>query len=379
MDFALDGTAIAVRDVAEDVFARRQPDWESRFGGHDPETAGASRGGFEADGWQALVDAGLLALPLPAALDGDEVDESGLLPLFRRMGRAAAVTPALGSLTAALVFAKADPQTGEGSVWSRFGSSLTGGSWVSIAIGEHGDALTATPRTSVRDGRLTGTKVGVLHADGASLFLVAADAGVVAVSPDAEGVAIARTPTSSGWGEYRVTFDDVPVDDADIVVRDLAVLRDRYRLALCAYADGLVAGATRLTADHVSTREQFGKPIALFQAVGQQLADIYVVGRSMELATTAAAWRLSEGLDAATDLAIAAYWLAEEIPPTTRTMTHLHGGIGVDITYPLHRYFSLTKDLARLVGGAHVRLDELADITDVPADDTRIAEVPDVH
>lgn len=379
MDFALDGTAIAVRDVAEDVFARRQPDWESRFGGHDPETTGATRGGFEADGWQALVDAGLLALPLPAALDGDEVDESGLLPLFRRMGRAAAVTPALGSLTAALVFAKADPQTGEGSVWSRFGSSLTGGSWVSIAIGEHGDALTATPRTSVRDGRLTGTKVGVLHADGASLFLVAADVGVVAVSPDAEGVAIARTPTSSGWGEYTVTFDDVPVDDADIVVRDLAVLRDRYRLALCAYADGLVAGATRLTADHVSTREQFGKPIALFQAVGQQLADIYVVGRSMELATTAAAWRLSEGLDAATDLAIAAYWLAEEIPPTTRTMTHLHGGIGVDITYPLHRYFSLTKDLARLVGGAHVRLDELADITDVPADDTRIAEVPDVH
>ncbi|AFR51365.1 acyl-CoA dehydrogenase family protein [Gordonia sp. KTR9] len=379
MDFALDGTAIAVRDVAEDVFARRQPDWESTFGGRDSDGTGTTRGGFEADGWQALVDAGLLALPLPAALDGDDVDESGLLPLFRRMGRAAAVTPALGSLTAALVFAKADAQTGEGSAWSRFGGSLTGGSWVSVAIGEHGDALTATPRTSVRDGRLTGTKVGVLHADGASLFLVAADAGVVAVSPGADGVAVTRTPTSSGWGEYTVTFDDVPVDDADIVVRDLAILRDRYRLALCAYADGLVAGATRLTADHVSTREQFGKPIALFQAVGQQLADIYVVGRSMELATTAAAWRLSEGLDASTDLAIAAYWLAEEIPPTTRTMTHLHGGIGVDITYPLHRYFSLTKDLARLVGGAHVRLDELADITDVPADDTRIAEVPDVH
>ncbi|MFE0747620.1 acyl-CoA dehydrogenase family protein [Gordonia sp. NPDC058843] len=379
MDFALDGTAIAVRDVAEDVFARRQPDWESTFGGHDPGGTDATRGGFEAEGWQALVDAGLLALPLPAALDGDDVDESGLLPLFRRMGRAASVTPALGSLTAALVFGRADAQSGEGSVWSRFGRSLTGGSWVSVAIGEHGDALTATPRTSVRDGRLSGTKVGVLHADGAALFLVAADAGVVAVSPDADGVRVTRTPTSSGWGEYTVTFDDVAVDDADIVVRDLAILRDRYRLALCAYADGLVAGATRLTADHVSTREQFGKPIALFQAVGQQLADIYVVGRSMELATTAAAWRLSEGLDATTDLAIAAYWLAEEIPPTTRTMTHLHGGIGVDITYPLHRYFSLTKDLARLVGGAHVRLDELADITDVPTDDTRIAEVPDVH
>ena len=62
MDFALDGTAIAVRDVAEDVFARRQPDWESTFGGrHSGGTAAAeqeaTRGGFEADGWQALVDA----------------------------------------------------------------------------------------------------------------------------------------------------------------------------------------------------------------------------------------------------------------------------------------------------------------------------------
>ncbi|TYQ10256.1 UNVERIFIED_ORG: hypothetical protein L601_002600000190 [Gordonia westfalica J30] len=370
MDFALDGTAIAVRDVAEDVFARRQPDWESTFGRRDSGGSGAGDqvGGFDAETWQALVDAGLLALPLPAHHDGDEVDESGLLPLFRRMGRAAAVTPALGTLTAALVFAKA---AGDGAdVWSRWPGSLTGGRWAAIAIGEHGDPLTPTPRTSVRGGKLNGTKVGVLHAEGASVLLVTSDAGVVAVPPTADGVTLTRTPSSSGWGEYTIGFDDVAVDDADVISRELAVLRDRYRLALCAYADGLVAGATRLTADHVSTREQFGKPIALFQAVGQQLADIYVVGRSMELSTTAAAWRLSEGLDAATDLGVAAYWLAEEIPPTLRTMTHLHGGIGVDITYPLHRYFSVAKDLARLVGGAAVRLDELADITEgaAPAD-----------
>ncbi|KAF0970940.1 MULTISPECIES: acyl-CoA dehydrogenase family protein [Gordonia] len=372
MDFALEGTAVAVRDVAEDVFARRQPDWESTFGklGSGEAGTGDQVGGFDAETWRALVDAGLLALPLPAYRDGDEVDEAGLLPLFRRMGRAAAVTPALGTLTAALVFAKAGSPEDVADAWSRWGESLTGGLWAAIAIGEHGDPLTPTPQTSVRGGRLNGTKVGVLHAEGASVLLVTSDAGIVAVSPTSDGVTLTRTPASSGWGEYTVTFDDVPVDDADVISRELSVLRDRYRLALCAYADGLVAGATRLTADHVSTREQFGKPIALFQAVGQQLADVYVIGRSMELSTTAAAWRLSEGLDAATDLGIAAYWLAEEIPPTLRTMTHLHGGIGVDITYPLHRYFSIAKDLARLVGGAAVRLDELADITEgaAPAD-----------
>ncbi len=364
MDFALDATAIAVRDVADEVFARRQPDWESTFGkrGSDDRPGSDQAGGFDAETWQALVESGLLVLPLPASADGDEVDEAGLLPLLRRMGRSAAVTPALGTLAAALVLAKAEPE-----VWQRWGEKITGGRWAAVAIGEHGDALTATPKAGIHDGRLNGTKVGVLHAEGASVLLVTTDAGVVAVDPAAEGVTLTRTPTSSGWGEYTVTFDDVAIDDADVVGRDLAPLRDRFRLALCAYGDGLVAGATRLTADHVSTREQFGKPIALFQAVGQQLADIYVVGRSIELSTTAAAWRLSEGLDAATDLGIAAYWLAEEVPPTVRTMTHLHGGIGVDITYPLHRYFSVAKDLARLVGGSAVRLDELADITEAAA------------
>ncbi|MET9200031.1 acyl-CoA dehydrogenase family protein [Gordonia sp. NPDC003585] len=359
MDFALDDSAIAIRDVADDVFARRQPDWESTFGSHP----------FDDELWRALVDAGLLALPLPADLDGDEIGVLGLLPLLRRAGQSAAVVPLLGTLTAALVFARSGA-----NAWQRWPEALTGGSWAAVAIGEQGDNLTATPHTSVRGGRLNGTKTGVLLAEGAAVLLVASDAGVVVVPADADGVTITRTTSSSGWGEYTVVFDDVEVDDADIVTRDLGVLRDHHRLALCAYADGLVAGATRLTADHVSTREQFGKPIALFQAVGQQLADIYVIGRSLDLPTTSAAWRLDEGLSAADDLAIGSYWVAEEVPATMRTMTHLHGGIGVDITYPLHRYFSIAKDLARLTGGAAARLDELADVRDVATE-----EVADVH
>ncbi|GAC70529.1 acyl-CoA dehydrogenase family protein [Gordonia soli] len=358
MDFALDSTATAVRDVAADVFTRHRPDWESRFGSGG--RGSSAPGGFDEPLWRSLVDAGLIALPLPADLDGDDVSVLDLLPLLHRMGEAAAVTPALGSLASALILRSATDDARR-----RWGATLSGGAWHAIAIGEQGDALTATPRATVRDGRLTGTKIGVLHADGAAVLLVVADAGVVAVPADADGVSITRTPTSSGWGEYTVRFDGVAVDDADIVTSDRAVARDLYRLVLAAYADGLVAGAARLTADHVSERNQFGKPIALFQAVGQQLADIYVIGRSMNLAATAAAWRLAEGLDARRDLAIAAYWLAAELPATTRTMTHLHGGVGVDITYPLHRYFSITKDLARLAGGATARLDELADLDEV--------------
>ncbi|WP_430540383.1 ATP-binding cassette domain-containing protein [Mycolicibacterium poriferae] len=174
-----------------------------------------------------------------------------------------------------------------------------------------------------------------------------------------------------------VRFDGVAVGTDDLVATEAGAVRDRYRLLLATYAQGLVAGAARLTADHVTHREQFRKPIAMFQAVGQQLADIYVVARSLDLSTTAAAWRMSEGLDATEDLGIAGYWVAAEIPATLRTMTHLHGGIGVDVTYPLHRYFSIAKDLARLVGGPDARLDEIADDSDARLDPK--GQATDVH
>ncbi|MBD0022322.1 acyl-CoA dehydrogenase [Gordonia pseudamarae] len=357
MDFALDSTACAVRDVAADVLSRHEAEWSATFGKPAFGEHGTTHPADDHDAklWQALVDAGLLALTLPESVGGDDLGVLGVAPLLSGLGAAAAVTPAVGAVAAALTLRSADAATRE-----RLAAPLTRGAWYSVAASEPGDALTARPATRVVDGTLTGTKTGVLHADGAHAFFVTTADGVVVVPRDATGVDVRRTPSSSGAGEYTVTFTDVAVAGGDVLGVDSAVLRDHYRLALARYADGLIDGATRLTADHVSTREQFGKPIALFQAVSQQLADIYVIGRGMRLATTAAGWRLSQGLEADRDLTIALYWLAAEIPATMRTMTHLHGGIGVDITYPLHRYFSVAKDLARLVGGAYARLDELA-------------------
>ncbi len=358
MDFALDATACAVRDVAADVLSRHEAEWSATFGKPTfGKQADAHADDHDGKLWQALVDAGLLALALPESAGGDDLGVLGVAPLLRALGAAAAVTPAIGAIAAELTLRSADPDTR-----ARLAAPLVSGSWYSVAVSEPGDALGSRPTAHIVDGKLTGMKTGVLHADGASAFFVTTADGVVVVPRDADGVTVRRTPSSSGAGEYTVTFTDVALADGDIFGIDSAVLRDQYRLALARYADGLIDGATRLTAGHVSTREQFGKPIALFQAVSQQLADIYVIGRGMELATTAAGWRLSQGLDAGRDLTIATYWLAAEIPATMRTMTHLHGGIGVDLTYPLHRYFSVAKDLARLVGGAAVQLDELASI-----------------
>jgi alkylation response protein AidB-like acyl-CoA dehydrogenase len=141
-------------------------------------------------------------------------------------------------------------------------------------------------------------------------------------------------------------------------------LQDLYRLAAvgaAALGDGAVAGALELTAGYVGQREQFGRPLATFQAVAQQIADVYITSRTLHLAALSAAWRLADGLDADEDLAVAAYWLAEEGPAALRTCHHLHGGIGIDIEYPLPRYSALISDLVRFSGGAGYRLDVLAE------------------
>ena len=161
-----------------------------------------------------------------------------------------------------------------------------------------------------------------------------------------------RTPSSSGEPEYTLRLDQAPVEE---MLGGPECVRDLYQLAVagaCALADGAVAGALALTRDYVASREQFGRPLAAFQAVSQQIADVYIASRTMHLAALSACWRLAEGRDAAADLDVARYWCAEQAPRSVRLCHHLHGGIGMDVTYPLHRYSSLAADLARFLGGA---------------------------
>jgi alkylation response protein AidB-like acyl-CoA dehydrogenase len=155
-------------------------------------------------------------------------------------------------------------------------------------------------------------------------------------------VELIQTPSSSGEPEYALELDRAPVEG---MLGGADCVRDLYQLAVagaCALADGAVAGALALTRDHVASREQFGRPLAAFQAVSQQIADVYIASRTMHLATLSACWRLAEGR-------VAGYWCAEQAPRTVRLCHHLHGGIGMDATYPLHRFSSLIADLTRFL------------------------------
>jgi 3-oxo-4-pregnene-20-carboxyl-CoA dehydrogenase alpha subunit len=200
------------------------------------------------------------------------------------------------------------------------------------------------------------------HAEQADWMIVTADSAVVVVSPKADGVQVVRTPTSNGSDEYSVTFADVAVPDSDVLAGATAHRVNQLALAMIgAFTDGLVAGALRLTADYVANRKQFGKPLSTFQTVAAQLAEVYIASRTINLAAKSVIWQLSQegrwAADADKDLDVLGYWVTSQAPPVMQTCHHLHGGMGMDITYPMHRYYSTIKDLSRLLGGPSYRLD----------------------
>ena len=107
-----------------------------------------------------------------------------------------------------------------------------------------------------------------------------------------------------------------------------------------------------MTAEYTKTREQFERPIATFQAVGQRAADAYIDTEAIRLTAWQAAWRLSEGLPASDEVAIAKFWAADGGQRVAHAAQHLHGGLGIDVDYPLHRYFQWSKAIELTLGSA---------------------------
>jgi alkylation response protein AidB-like acyl-CoA dehydrogenase len=318
--------------------------------------------------WKELGQAGLLGLLLPDWLGGDGLGVMDAAVLLTEVGRTAAPVPALATLATGVLPVV---RWGErGLQQALLDGVASGDTIVTAAVREPSEPMPQAPATTVsmRDGlgTVSGVKLGVPYCGTADWILVPASfssggTGVVVVAASADGVSAQRTPSSAGGPEYALRLADAPITGI-LGEADGRAAADLYQLTLagaCCLADGAVAGALALTTAHVGSREQFGRPLAAFQAVAQQIADVYIVSRTLHLATLSACWRLDTGRDAGGDLDVAAYWLAQQGPGALRTCHHLHGGTGMDIRYPLHRYSALVKDLVRLVGGTDYRLGRL--------------------
>ncbi|WP_203826036.1 acyl-CoA dehydrogenase family protein [Actinoplanes palleronii] len=300
-------------------------------GGHDGAAAAL---------WKSLGQAGLLGLAVPRELGGAGLGALATGLLLTEIGRHAAAVPAWSTLALGVLPV------------ARWGTPAQQRDLLPGVL--EGRVLTAalgTPMPATESGRLSGTCRDVPDADQAHRILIPVGESVALVDPAAAGVTVLRTP-----GGFAVRLDDVACEPLGDGTADI----HRYAVSgACALGDGALAGALRMTADHVRDRHQFGRPLATFQAVAQQIADVYVTSRTMHLAALAASWGLDDGAEDDSDLWTAAYWMSSEVLPALRTCHHLHGGLGLAADYPLHRHTALVRELVWHLGGAEQCLDRL--------------------
>jgi alkylation response protein AidB-like acyl-CoA dehydrogenase len=323
--------------------------------------------------WGKLATADLLGVAVPEESGGGGLGLVELCLLLESVGRHCAPIPAwptlvLGALPLAEFGTPAQRQ-----ILARV---VRGEVVLSAALvdtqSEDPLAPTVTARRDGGSWRLDGVKMCVPVAHVAERLLVSArtgddTVGVFLLDPGAAHVECERQETTQGEPQFRISLSGARVD-ADGVLGDpaggRAVLEwivDRALAGLCAMEVGVVERALRMTAEYTSGREQFGKPIAKFQAVAQRAADAFIDTEAIRWTAWQAIWRLAQGLPATQALAIAKFWVGEGGHRVVYAAQHLHGGIGLDLDYPLYRSYVWSKQIELTLGSATRHLVRLGD------------------
>ena len=321
---------------------------------------------FDRDLWGELAKAGILAAALPEEAGGDGLGLLEQCSLLIEIGRTVAPAPYLASIA---LGATAVALFGSGEQRERWAAPAGRGEiLLAAALAEDDGDDPAAPATTARESDggwlLTGTKTTVLAGAEADLLLVPASTpsgvGVFIVAPGDAGVSVQPQQVTGGDGTVQVTLTRafVPADRllGGIGSGVAGWLAARATIGLCALQLGVAQRALDLTAAYARSREQFGKPIGSFQAVSQRLADGYIDIEGMRLTLWQAAWRLAEGLPAATELATAKFWAAEGGHRVAHTAVHVHGGVGIDTDGEVHRYYVAAKHNEFALGGATAQL-----------------------
>ena len=349
MDFNLNEQEQAVSDLAMQILGDRVD--HERL-----KEIEASDSWFADAEWALMADAGLIGIALPEAHGGGGLGiiEAGLV--CEAVGRHVAPVPALPTMLAAMTIA----EFADDSVAAELLPGVGDGSRIlTVATSEHLREDLARPGvTAETSGALTGVKSVVEFSD------LATHAVVNAIGPDGiglylvelDGVASQAGVTSRKEPVHELTFASTPATllaSGDAAVRWFEA---RFLGLVCATQLGVVEGQLRLTASYTSEREQFGRPVATFQAVTQRLADCFIQVEGLRLQTQSALWRIANEVDPWEDLRIAKWFGSEGAHFVAHGAQHMHGGIGVDVDYPLHRFTLWNKHLEVTLGASSQQL-----------------------
>jgi len=381
MDFTYSEEQEAVRQLADQIFTDRVTHERLK----ELEADAGDDGPIDRELWKELAGAGLLGIHLSEDVGGAGLDFVAACLVVEAAGRTAAYVPVVETMVYGAVPIAMFGTDAQRETWLT--GVAAGETILTAALAElNGEVIVpggtepATTAAANGDGSwsLTGTKACVPAAFVADAILVpaqckAADGtvtglGVFIVDPKALGVTLTRQSTTTGRPEAIVELADVEVPAESLLGEGASgatvvnAITEFATTALCVLEAGACAAALELTAEYTKTRVQFEKPIATFQAVGQRAADAYVDTEAIRLTAWQAASRLASGLPASAEIAVAKFWAAEGGQRVVHAASHLHGGVGVDRDYPLHRYFLLTRQIELTLGSANESLRRLGRI-----------------
>jgi len=269
MDFSFNDEQQAVQELAAQILGDQvtNESLKAHEASGDPYPAGV---------WSAMADAGLLGISLPEDVGGSGLGFLEACLTLEQIGKTTAPVPYFATVMAALSVA----EFGSDDQKSALLPGVVDGSRVlTVGLSEIG-ATPLAPATTATDGTLTGSKFLVPFGEQATHAVVSArvgeDVGLFLVDLSGSGVSQEALDATAQLPATRLDLDGAAAEALSGGADALSWLVERATAALCCTAIGICEEALRLTAEYTKTREQFDRPIATFQAVGQRAADAYI-------------------------------------------------------------------------------------------------------
>jgi hypothetical protein len=320
MSIAITDDHRALAETASDVLTKRDARAAARALLESAEETLPS----SADLWRALVDLGWPGLHLPEEYGGSGYGLEELVVVVEELGRAIAPGPFVPTVIASAVLASAADEPTRARL-------LPG-----LADGTATGAVALDGALTLNSGSVSGSADAVLGGGLASVFAFRVGDDVVVVEPG-NGVTVEvpanLDPTRRS---AKVWLDNAP---ATVLPGAGQLLLDLARIILSAEAVGVARECTELAAAYAKVRQQFGRPIAMYQAVKHHCANMLV---ATELATAAvwdAARAASGDAQQRTYAAAAAAALAGTAADLCANLsTQVHGGIAITWEHDLHVY-----------------------------------------
>jgi len=339
MDFAFSEEQEQLRGFAREFLAGRYDDVRLA-------QIADSATGVDAEVWPKLAEMGWLDAELTFLDQAVLFEETGHRPL-----------PAPFFSTMALASPALDDETAKRVSEGTLKATLA---WAEPGVPQ---ALLDPVTASVSGGRLTGAKVLVPDGGAVGLFVVTASDGLYAVEASDAAVTPRQTIDGTRW-VADVRFDGAParlLAPGEEACHVLARIRDRAYAAAALECVGVAQRALDLLVSYAKEREQFGKPIGVYQAVSHKASNVYVQLQEARSLAYWAAWCVSEDDAMARQACLAAKSLAGEAAVfACENAIQGHGGIGFTWEHVLHRYYKRAQWLAAFDGTARSQRAEIA-------------------